>query len=204
MPLDQRTLDALWDFSDPGGSEERLRRAADDATGAARDELLTQAARALGLQGRFVEADEALDALDSPDDAVRVRVALERGRIRNSAGEPEAALRHLHEAARAADAAGLLFLQVDALHMLAIVDSAQAHTWTAAALRALASTDDARTLRWAVSLHNNAGWALVDAGRLDNAEASFVRARDAAVALGTAQQVQWADEALAEVRAARG
>jgi len=204
MPLDQRTLDALWDFSDPGGSEERLRRAADDATGAARDELLTQAARALGLQGRFVEADEALDALDSPDDAVRVRVALERGRIRNSAGEPEAALRHLHEAARAADAAGLLFLQVDALHMLAIVDSAQAHIWTAAALRALASTDDARTLRWAVSLHNNAGWALVAAGRLDDAEASFVRARDAAVAHGTAQQVQGADEALAEVRAARG
>jgi hypothetical protein len=86
--------------------------------------------------------------------------------------------------------------------MLAIADPGHADEWTAEALSALDATDDARTLRWRVSLHNNAGWAHFDAGRFAEAVAAFERAKDAAARWGTPQQRQWADEALAEALAA--
>lgn len=205
MTLAQQRLDELWDFSDPAASEARLRAAAAHETDAAtRAELQTQVARALGLQERFAEADAVLDAVAIEDNAVAARAALERGRVRNSAGDAEAAVPYFLAAVDAASGAGLTFLQVDALHMLAIADADQAEEWTAAALGALDDVDDARTLRWRVSLHNNAGWRLFDAGRPEAAVASFETARDAAARWGTAQQVLWADEALAEARAALG
>jgi tetratricopeptide (TPR) repeat protein len=203
MTLAQTRLDELWDFSDPAGSEARLREAAARETDAAtRAELETQVARALGLQERFAEADAVLDAAAIEDAAVAARAALERGRVRNSAGDAEGAAAYFLAAADAASGSGLTFLQVDALHMLAIADADQAEEWTAAALAALDRVDDPRTLRWRVSLHNNAGWRLFDAGRLDEAVAAFETARDAATRWGTPQQVQWADEALAEAREA--
>ncbi|MEV4689347.1 hypothetical protein [Microbacterium sp. LWH3-1.2] len=202
MTLAQTRLDELWDFSDAAGSEARLRAAVEDETDAAtRAELETQVARALGLQERFDQADAALDAVSIEDVAVAARAALERGRVRNSAGDPEAAVTCFLAAADAASGAGLTFLQVDALHMLAIAEPDQAEEWTAAALRALDGVDDPRALRWNVSLHNNAGWRLLDARRVDEAIAEFEAARDAATRWGTPQQVQWADEALAEARA---
>lgn len=208
MALRQQELDALWDFSDPAGSEARLRAAADAETDAAtRAELETQVARALGLQERFAEGDAMLDAIPADlaarSSSVRARVLLERGRLRDSAGDADAAAALFREAADAASASrDLVFLHVDALHMLAIADPSHTAEWTAQALDALEDGDDPRTLRWRVSLHNNAGWDHFDAGRLDEALAEFERAKDAAVRWGTPQQVQWADEAIAEATAA--
>ena len=88
--------------------------------------------------------------------------------------------------------------------MLAIAEPDQAEQWTDAAFAALVGVDEPRTLRWRVSLHNNIGWRLFDEGRLAEAVTSFESARDAATRWGTPQQVQWADEALAEARAALG
>ncbi|MDQ7879605.1 hypothetical protein Q9R08_16560 [Microbacterium sp. QXD-8] len=205
MTLAQRRLDELWDFSDPAASEARLRDSVEQETdAAARAELQTQVARALGLQERFDEADAVLDAVTIEDAAVAARAALERGRLRNSAGDVEGAAPYFLAAVDAASGAGLTFLQVDALHMLAIVDAEQAEAWTDAALAALDGCDDPRTLHWRVSLHNNAGWRLFDAGRVAEAVTSFETARDAAAHWGTPQQVQWADEALAEAREALG
>lgn len=202
MAIAQGRLDELWNFSDTAASEVRLRRAAEEETGAAaRTELLTQVARAVGLQERFAEADEVLDALASDEPVVRVRIALERGRLRNSSGDAEAAVALFREAAAAAASADLEFLHVDALHMLAIADPANGDRWTDEALAFLERVDDARTLRWRVSLRNNRGWALFDAGDVVGAIAEFERARDAAARWGTRQQLEWADEALAEARA---
>jgi len=203
VTIAQDQLDELWDFGDAAASEARLRAAADAASGADADELQTQVARALGLQGRFAAADAVLDALD-PDASptVRVRADLERGRLRNSAGEPDAAVPLFERAAEAAASARLFFLEVDALHMLAIADRDHADAWTDRALAELATTDDARTLRWRVGLYNNRGWARFDEGRWDDALVAFQASRDAAVRWGTAQQVEWADEAIAETRAA--
>lgn len=205
MILAQSRLDELWDFSDPAASEARLREAADrEPDAAARAELQTQVARALGLQERFADAHGVLDAVSIESPAVAARAALERGRLHNSSGDPEGAVPYFLAAVDAASGARLTFLQVDALHMLAIADAGQAGEWTSAALGALDHTDDPRTLRWRVSLHNNAGWAHLDAGRVTEAVASFEQARDAATRWGTPQQVRWADEALAEARQALG
>lgn len=200
MALDQTRLDDLWDFADAAGSEDRLRAAADAETDAAtRAELQTQVARALGLQERFAEGHALLDAVASEDPAVDVRTRLERGRLHNSAGDPDAAIGSLRAAAAVAASVGLVFLRVDALHMLAIVEPDHADDWTAEALAVLDETDDPRTLRWRVALHNNAGWSHVDAGRLPEALASFQASREAAGRWGTPQQVAWADEAIAEL-----
>lgn len=205
MALSQSLLDELWDFSDPVASEARLRdAAANESDAAARAELLTQVARALGLQERYADGDAVLDGIDTGDSAVDVRIALERGRLRNSAGDPAAAVPLFERAAQAAASSRLVFLQVDALHMLAIADTARAGEWTTAALAVLDGVDDPRTLRWRVGLYNNAGWALFDAGRFGDAVAAFEASRDAAVRFGTAQQVEWADEAIADARAAAG
>jgi hypothetical protein len=204
MTVDQTQLDALWDFSDAAGSETRLREAAAAATDADdRAELATQVARALGLQDMFADGDRVLDGIVSDAAVVATRVALERGRLRNSEGDPVAAVPFFAAAAETAASAGLTFLQIDALHMLAIADADHAAEWTRDALALLETADDPRTLRWNVALHNNAGWAHFDAGRFAEAVAAFELSRAAAQRWGTAQQVAWADEAIAEARAAR-
>jgi hypothetical protein len=200
MALDQTTLDDLWDFADAAGSEARLRAAFDAATDPVeRRELRTQVARALGLQERFTEAHGVLDALDLDEPVVAVRAALERGRLHNSAGAPVEATWHFRRAAALADENGLT---IDALHMLAIADPEHSDEHTDTALRELALVEDPRTRRWLVGLHNNRGWARLDAGDKAGALESFEAAKDAADAYGTEQQRIWAAEAIAEARAA--
>lgn len=201
--MDQERLDALWDLADPAGSEARLRAAvgAEDDPGA-RAELETQVARALGLQGRGAEADAVLDTIGHGGTVVVARVALERGRVRNSAGDPTAAVPLFETALGAAREAGDAFLVVDALHMLAIVDADRSAAWTEEALAVLDAVTDPRTLRWRVSLLSNRGVALVGAGDLDAALVAFRAAQVAAEAHGTDQQRTWAQEDVDECLAA--
>ncbi|GAA4159681.1 hypothetical protein GCM10022286_14480 [Gryllotalpicola daejeonensis] len=203
--ITQDLLDALWDFDDPVGSEERFAIAAADAryTSAERSELATQRARALGLQQRFDEAHEVLDGLGTGSDpAVEIRIALERGRLFNSAGQPAQASAAFRNALALAHASGQRFLELDALHMLAIVDRARSDEWTQRAIELAEITADARTKRWLVSLHNNRGWSRFDAGELEAALESFRASACWAAELGTAQQRTWAAEAIAECEAA--
>ena len=188
--LEQAELDALWRFDDPYVSAERLAIAAaqPDRSELVRAELETQRARALGLQGRFAEADALLESLEPAIGTLAVRILLERGRLRNTEGESDAAIELLEEALQAARREGETYLAVDAAHMLAIADRARAEQWTDEALADLADTDDPRTLRWAIALHNNRGWARFDARDLTGALASFEDALRAAEAYGTVDQ----------------
>src|SRR3954452_11659039 len=111
----------LWDFDDPPGSERRFREAAVTAEGTDRLVLLTQVARALGLQERYDDGHALLDDLATGDDEVATRVSLERGRLLRSSGDPEAARPHFDAAEQTAAAAGLDALRVDAVHMQALV-----------------------------------------------------------------------------------
>jgi tetratricopeptide (TPR) repeat protein len=203
--ITQKLLDELWDFEDPAGSEQRfaVEEASQSHTESERAELVTQRARALGLQGRFEDGHALLDSLGDPADAVvRTRVALETGRLLNSAGRPAEAVPQFEAAARTAETAGLVFLQIDALHMLAIADQARSREWAAQAIDlALAAPDD-RTRRWLVSLHNNLGWRHFDAGRLNEALDDFQQAREWAERVGNEQQRVWAREAIDECVAA--
>ena len=196
--LEQKTLDQLWNFDDPAGSEARFRAAAADERYDAdeRAELTTQLGRAIGLQGRYEEADALLDAVDADEPTVAVRVLLERGRVLNSSGHPEMAVPLFEQAAELADHLGEEFLAVDALHMLAIADPAHAETWTRSALEYASTVHDERTKRWIVSLHNNLGWTLHDAGRCTEAMVEFQLAEQWADRIGTPRQQELAREAI--------
>jgi tetratricopeptide (TPR) repeat protein len=204
--ITQELLDELWDWGDPAGSERRFAaEAASPAhTDAERAELVTQQARALGLQERFGAGRALLASLgQAADPAVWTRVKLEAGRLLNSAGNAAEAVIEFEAAAALARSGGLLFLEIDALHMLAIADRARSRERTAEAIdRALAAPDD-RTRRWLVSLYNNLGCSYSEAGDLDQALAAFLQAQEWAERAGTGQQRTWAREAVEECAAAR-
>ena len=201
--VSQGLLDELWDFDDASASEQRFREqiAAAPPGSVAVDELATQLARSLGLQERYAEADAVLDSIVRTDGVVVARVQLERGRLRNSSGHPDAAVPLFEEALAAASAEEQDFLAIDAAHMLAIADSTRAAHWTARALETVDETSDRRAKRWGVSLHNNAGWSLFSSGDFAAALAEFELAADAARDYGTPQQRQWAQEAIDETLA---
>ena len=202
MSISQKDLDALWNFSDPVASEAAFRAAissSDDAE--ARAVLGTQLARSLGLQERYDEADRVLEGIDAPVPEIRARVALERGRLRNSGGHPEDAVAFFENAAMIAEAAGEHFLLVDALHMLGIAEPERSDAHSARALAILDALDpvsEGRTQRWRVALHNNRGWALFDTGELTAALQEFEQALRDAEQYGTEEQQGWAHEAIEE------
>lgn len=192
--LPDAELRAMWRFDAPAASEAVLRAAADgSSTAPARQaELLTQVARALGLQGRGPEAHHVLDGIEAMTPAVSVRVLLERGRLHRDAGEFSlpAAVSCFEAAAEAARLAGLESLEVDALHMLALADQDRAAMWTERALAVVGASGDPETRRWAVPLENNYGWDLMDRGRPQEALGRFEAAHAAALEVGSPEQEQ--------------
>ena len=188
--LGQAELDELWDHGDAAESERRFIAAENTEThgDAVRAELESQRARALGLQGRYDEADAVLDGIPSLGPLVATRVALERGRIRLSSGDASAAVPHFLDALQSAREAESPFLAVDAMHMLALSDAGKEDHWTRLALVALHSVDDHRTQRWQIALHDNLGWHLFDAGHAASALEEFAAALVAARDFGTSDQ----------------
>lgn len=183
-------FDAVWDddwnFERPAETEQAFlaiwRRTAADAPASYRLELLTQIARTQGLQRRFDAAHKtldqvqaALDDLPAPEAPTpRVRYLLERGRVFNSAGEPERARPLFLAAWERATAAGQDSYAVDAAHMLGIVEPAeQGLEWNRNALALAGGSDDTRARRWRGSLYNNMGWTYHAAGEYEQALAMF-------------------------------
>jgi tetratricopeptide (TPR) repeat protein len=149
----------LWDFDDPVASEARFREAAAQALSPAREVLLSQVARALGLQQRYDEAHAVLDGLGEPLPEVGVRRLLERGRLLRSAGEPEASRPAFAEAVALARGAGLEahVERGDWRAALAAFDAAMT------ARARIGEDERTRVARWMV------GWALRNLGRIDMA-----------------------------------
>jgi tetratricopeptide (TPR) repeat protein len=205
-------LSALWSFDDPAGSEQRFREAAGMAEGADRLVLLTQVARALGLQERYDEGHAVLDHLSVDDDEVAARVSLERGRLLRSGGDPDAARPHFEGAAAVAREGGLEALHVDALHMAALVAPPEdQQRLTEEALAVARASSDAAARDWDASLLNNLGMTHADAEdwpaaltRFEEALAARERIGDAGRTRVARWMVGWAlrnlgrtDEALA-------
>jgi len=174
----------LWDYNDPAGSEARFRAllAGPDAPAEAGDrlQLLTQIARALGLQRRFAEGHRLLDEVAAQmqgGDLVEVRCLLERGRLFNSARQPEQSVPLFLQAAELAQAIGADFYAVDALHMLGIAaPQPERLGWNRKAIARAEGSQQARARGWLASLYNNTGWALFDEGQYGEALALFERA----------------------------
>lgn len=178
-------LRELWDFEDPLGSEARFRALAAEAAEPVATYASTQVARALGLQERYDEGHAVLDALSPTDAESQVRIALERGRLLRSSDDPEAARPHVEYAASTARDGGLEELEVDALHMVALVVEPEArlaahHIALGRARGAIAPA--ARD--WDASLLNNIGMEHVDAGDHGAALAAFEEALQARQRIG--------------------
>jgi tetratricopeptide (TPR) repeat protein len=182
---------ALWDFAHPEASEQRFRAA---LAGAEPDDALilqTQIARSYGLRGDFVQAREILRGIEAqPGSAsaeVRVRHALEYGRTWVSATHPpesltptaraqgRAAFVRAHDLARAERLDGLA---VDALHMLALVETEPAEQlkWNEQALALVEASTQVEAKAWEAALSHNAGYTLHQLGRYDEALTRFERA----------------------------
>ncbi|MGH8714915.1 MAG: tetratricopeptide repeat protein [Casimicrobiaceae bacterium] len=182
-PLDGAALDGWWDFARPAESEARFRAELSSlpAGSAAGLELLTQIARAQGLQRRFDAAGATLDQVeqamqDSPP-RVEVRYLLERGRVYNSSRQPERALPLFEAALSLASSAHEDFLAVDAAHMLGIAAApADRLRWDFEAVAMAERSTDPRARRWLASLYNNIGWTWHERGDYARALEYFEKA----------------------------
>ena len=173
-------LASLWDFGKPDESERRFRQALEQATGDDALILQTQIARAHGLRKDF-EGARAILAQIAPEIAaagpeVKVRHELELGRTYASAThaqeqqtpETKALARRSYEAAlELARGAGLDDLAIDAIHMLAFVDTAPEDQlkWAQAAFAVVETSAQPAAKRWEASIRNNLGYALHQLGR---------------------------------------
>ncbi|MES2947997.1 MAG: tetratricopeptide repeat protein [Pseudomonadota bacterium] len=184
-------LAPLWDFSKPEVSEQRFRAHLASATGDDVLVLQTQIARTFGLRKDFAKAQGILQSIakDAPTAGpeARARYALELGRTYASAAHPPERVtaesrrlaRASFESARAiAKDARLDGLAIDAIHMLAFVDTAPADQlkWGQEALAVVEASLQPDAKKWEASVRNNVGYAFHQLGQFDNALVQFKQA----------------------------
>lgn len=176
--------DELWDMSQPAATErhfhDRLSQTPADF-GEGHLQLLTQIARAQGLQRQFDAAHKTLDEVESHlstgAPVAHIRYQLERGRVFNSSGHPDKARPFFMQALDAAQTQSEDFYAVDAAHMLAIVASPdEALGWNRRAMQIAEASESPYARRWLGSLYNNIGWAYHDLGDYAQALDTFERA----------------------------
>lgn len=174
----------LWDFNDPAATEVKFRellpQAESSGDASYHLQLLTQIARTLGLQMKFDEAQELLDGVEAKltDElpVVRIRYLLERGRVFNSSGKPEASKNLFLEAWELASEVGEDFYAVDAAHMMGIVEAPERQLdWNLKAMMAAESSKVERARKWLGSLYNNIGWTYHELGNYEKALDLFTR-----------------------------
>lgn len=176
-------FDALWDYDTPDRTETKFRKILlqfpeEDP---AFLELLTQIARAQGLQGKFDHAHRTLNQverrLEETPSRPRVRYLLERGRVYNSSGKPKVARRLFEQAFDLAQKLNEDFYAVDALHMLAIVaPPEQSLALNLKAIELAETSQDERAQGWLGSLYNNTGWSYHEMGDYASALKIFQKA----------------------------
>ncbi|MEO8612911.1 MAG: tetratricopeptide repeat protein [Chloroflexota bacterium] len=185
MSISLPDFDSLWDYNQPAETEKKfhdlLPAAETSGDKSYQAELLTQIARTQGLQGKFAEAHETLDSVETmlmPTlIRAKIRYELERGRVFNSSGEKAKAHPLFLQAWEDAVQAGEDFYAIDAAHMIAIVEPPERQMeWNLKAVEIAEKTDDERARNWLGSLYNNIGWTYHDAGQYEEALTTFQKA----------------------------
>jgi tetratricopeptide (TPR) repeat protein len=130
-------------------------------------QLLTQIARAQGLQRKFKEANQTLSEVNSlltdQTKIAHIRYLLESGRIHNSSGNPEKAKSYFLEAWKFGNENKLDLYAIDAAHMMGIVTLPEKQLeWNLKALELTEKTEDKRAKGWLGALYNNIGWTYFD------------------------------------------
>ena len=193
-------FDSLWDYSNPHQTETRFReillQVPEDNL--AYLELLTQIARAQGLQHKFDRAHQTLDQVERRlgkySSRAKIRYLLERGRTLNSSGRPDEARPLFEEALNMAKELSEDFYAVDALHMLAIVaPPASGLDLNLRAIQMAESSSQAKARSWLGSLYNNTGWSYHELGKYDSALEMFERAEAARREQGRVNEIRIAE-----------
>jgi len=182
-------FDAMWDYQNPDVTEAKfkeilplLKNSAEFTYDAGyHAELLTQIARAQGLQEKFTEAhktlDEAEKLLTEDLKTAKVRYLLERGRVYNSSGFSDKAKPLFLEAWKFGNVNNLDLYAIDAAHMMGIVVPYQQQLeWSLKALDLTEKTEDKRAKGWLGPLYNNIGWTYHDLQEYEKALELFEKA----------------------------
>ncbi len=199
----------LWDYAKPEASEQRFRDLLVSSRG---DDVLilqTQIARSYGLRKRYDQARRILHnikpLLSASGTEAQVHYWLELGRTYASAAHDTASQTDATKAiardaygraTELAQAARLDYLAIDAMHMMAFVDTAPEavlaiNLKTLAAMQASAQPE---AQRWATSLYNNVAYGLHGVGHYEEAQVHFEKALKAAHDSGNSRKVriqQW-------------
>jgi tetratricopeptide (TPR) repeat protein len=197
MSAELSDFDALWDYDDPAATERAFRALLPSAP-ADRSylaQLLTQIARAEGLQRKFAEAHATLDTaqrlIDRGHTQAQIRYLLERGRVFNSSKQVDQAWPLFLEAWELAAAQRQDLYAIDAAHMLAIVAPPdQKLVWNLKALALAERAPDPRARKWMGSLYNNIGWAYHEQGEYERALELFQKALNYREAQGGAPEIR--------------
>ncbi len=204
-------LRPLWDFDDLDASERRLEDQLErETSGDGRAEVLTQLARVQGLRDHFEEGERLIEQAEAVCDggpAARARIQIERGRLRRSSGDAQAALPLFETAFDIASDAGEQFLAADAAHMAALAapDRHGKLEWTERGIRLAGASADPQVSYWLGPLYNNVGWEYMEAGEHEAALDAVRRALEARERYPEMPAlIQHAKEAVAEALRALG
>lgn len=196
--MPQQTLpdfDSLWDYSRPDQTEAVFRAVLKQISKNTFThlELLTQIARAQGLQGEFDKAHRMLNKvkrkLDDGPSRARIRYLLERGRVFNSSKQPDKADPLFEEALSMAKKLREDFYAIDAMHMLAITAlPAESLSLNLQAVELAESSFQENARTWLGSLYNNIGWTYHDMGDFEAALKMFEKAEAFRIENGTVER----------------
>lgn len=174
---------ALWDYSNPAGTEEKFRAIDADVKSAGDEayyiEFLTQLARSLGLQMKFDDAHKVLDEAESMlkdgYDRALIHYYLERGRTYNSSKFFDKARELFLKAYELGKKTpGDDNLTIDAAHMMGIVEKGdESLRWNEIAMQHAEETRNEKAKGWLGSLYNNTGWTYFDMGEYARALGLF-------------------------------
>jgi tetratricopeptide (TPR) repeat protein len=197
-------FDALWDYSNPQHTETKFREILIQIPedNPAYLELLTQIARAQGLEQKYDRAHQTLDQVErrlgNYPSRAKVRYYLERGRVFNSSGNPDEARPLFERALESAKDISEDFYAVDALHMLAIVAPPDSSLdLNLLAIQLAESSEQEKARNWLASLYNNTGWSYHDLGDYHSALDMFQKAEATRRSQGRVNEIRIAVWAVA-------
>ena len=177
-------ISRTWDWDHPEKSEQVFIKLAEQAKQNNETDiylqLLTQVARAQGLQDKFDEANATLNIVQSELGettlTAKIRYYLERGRVFNSSKQQDHAV-PLFLIAFDLSLSNNDDLAIDAAHMLGIAlpDSAQQVDWDEKALKIVSQSSDPKVKSWTTPIYYNMSWSLYDGKHFAEALEAFTK-----------------------------